>query len=134
MSSLTAPRISWKGVTYQTQARSVSLTYEAETVDDSVFGVGTRSAAGGLKAWNVDIEFIANESSNGGNTNDLFADMGSTGTLALRPTTNAISSTNPEYTGTALLTSMTPVDGSVGDLRVNAVSFQNAGALSRNES
>lgn len=44
-------------------------------------------------------------------------------TVAVRPTTGAISSTNPEYTATCVLLEYSPLDGDVGELSETEVEF-----------
>lgn len=130
MPVLTDARIEINSADKSAQARSVTLNYGAEEVEDTAFGDSTRSQEGGLNTWDGQIEFYADETS-GGNTVDVFALIGTTTTIAIRPTSSAISGTNPEYSGTALITSMEPVSGSVGDSQINTVNFVNAGDLSR---
>ena len=36
--------------------RSVTLNYEAESLDDTLMGDTTRTHIGGLKAWSADVE------------------------------------------------------------------------------
>jgi hypothetical protein len=44
-------------------------------------------------------------------------------TVAVKPTTAAISSTNPEYSGTCILLEYSPLNGSVGELSETSVTF-----------
>lgn len=133
MSVLTDAVVNWNGTDYSAQVRSVTTSYEAEETDDTAMGDNTRSAEGGLKAWSIDVEFFADETS-GGNLADLFADVGTTQTLQVRKSSAAIAADNPEYAGTALLTTIEPVSGTVGDQQMNNASFVAAGDLSRNTS
>lgn len=118
------------GTDYSAFVRSVTLNYGAEETDDTAMGDDTRSAAGGLKEWDGEIEFFAGEGSGEPNA-DLFSQIGSTATTTIKRDSAAVAADNPEYTGTALFTGETPVEGTVGDQQMNAVSFVAAGDLSR---
>lgn len=124
--------VSINSVVLSDHVRSVSLTYEAEVLDDSTMGVGgTRSHRAGLKNWTVDVEFLSDEAAaEVGAT--LFPLVGAAAfPVIIKPTSDAISSTNPAYTGNAILASLPVLSGQVGDLAVSNARFQSAGALDR---
>ena len=113
--------------------RSLTLSYSAETQDDTAMGDTTRSATGGLKNWSADIEWYADEAANEP-SRILFSAVGGTATLAIKPVASATSTANPVYTGTALCTSIEPVAGEVGAMQMLRSTFVAAGALSRSTS
>jgi len=134
---LKGARIAWGGTVVSTRANQVTINYGAETQDATAFSDGTRINKGGLKTWDISVEFFTDESTSGStsgvNLNEtMFADVGSSTTIAVRPTTNATSSTNPEYTGTGLLSAFSPLSGSVGDMAAATAEIASAGTLSRN--
>jgi hypothetical protein len=49
--------------------------------------------------------------------------IGETVAIVVKPTGEAVSATNPTYTGTFLVTSYSPFSGSVGDLATLSVTF-----------
>lgn len=110
--------------------RSASLSYEAEAVDETNMSDTTRTNLGGLLNYAVEIEFSQDFAANEVDAT-LFSLVGTTTTVAIKPTSGATSATNPEFTGTMLLQSYTPMTGSVGDLATATASFVPAGALSR---
>lgn len=125
------PYISINGVELTRRGTSITLNYESEVIDQTAFGDTNRAVIGGFKNWSVDIEFWADYDA-GQVDATLFPLVGSsTFTVAIRPTTNARSSTNPEFTGTGLLVSYTPISGSAGEMARSPVRIQNAGPLSR---
>ena len=113
--------------------RSLTLSYSAESIDDTAMGDTTRSATGGLKAWNADVTFFSDEAANEP-SRLLFSGVGATATLAIKPVVSATSTANPVYTGTALCTSIEPVAGEVGAMQMLRATFVSAGALSRSTS
>lgn len=128
---LTNAFISWKGTNLSAKCRSLTLTYESEVQDGTAFTDGTRIRKGGLKVWGVEAEFYVDESTSGGVNASLFPDVGTTGTLLVKPTTGAVSSTNPSYSGTAILANFGPLGGTVGEIAVGGASFQSSGTLTR---
>jgi hypothetical protein len=127
---LTDAWIKWKTKVLSAKANSVALSYEAEIQDATAFTDGTRIRKGGLKVWGVEVDMFTDESSGGVNAT-LFADVGSTGTLIVSPTTAGPSSSNPHYTGTAVLAEFSPIGGSVGEMAAASASFMSSGTLSR---
>ena len=110
--------------------RSVSINYEAEAVDDTNMGDSTRSNTGGLKNWSIDVEFSQDYAANEVDAT-LFSLVGSTTTVVVLPTSASVSSTNPSFTGTGLLTTYNGIQGSVGDHATATASFVPAGDLTR---
>lgn len=126
--------VEWNSTDLSSYVRSVTLSYEAETGDETAMGDDTRINLGGLKNWSVEVEF--NQDYAGSAVDDtLFSDVGNTATIKIRPDAGAVASDNPEFSGTALLSSYPPVGGSVGDNpHTTTASFVSAGTLSRSTS
>ena len=127
---LTDAVFSWNSVDLSDYTKSITISYEAETVDETAMGDTTRINLGGLKNWSMDVELINDEAASAV-AQTLFADVGVQRTVLVRPSSSSVSSTNPNYTGTGLLVSFPPVGGSVGDLNRGSIRIVSAGALSR---
>ena len=119
---LTDARVEYDSVDLSAFVTSVALTYESEAQDDTAMGDDTRSNLGGLKNWSAEIEFNQDFAASGPDAT-LFAKVGSIANLKIRKTSAAIGSTNPEYSGDALLTSYPPFGNSVGDKATTSASF-----------
>lgn len=133
---LTDARIEIDANVVSTDANQVSLSYEAETQDDTAFGDDTRSSAGGLKNWSAEVTFLQDFAA-AGIDSIMFPLVGTTVTVKFRSTTAAIGGSNPEYTGSAVISSYSPFGGSVGDMATANVSMVPGGAsptLARNTS
>lgn len=124
--------ISINSVDLSDHVRQVTLNYEAETQDDTVMGDDTRSVAGGLKNWSMQIEF--NQDFAAAKVDKtLFDIVGTAVVCVLKPTSGAVSATNPSFTGTGLIQNYNPMGGSVGDQAIAPVTIQAAGTLVRAE-
>jgi len=111
--------------------KSCTLNYEAEMLDDTVMGDTTRSNMAGLLNWSIDVEFLQDFASAKVDAT-LFSLVGAAAfTVILKPTSGSVSSTNPSFTGSAVLESYPPMTGSVGDLESVSVTFRSAGTLAR---
>ena len=110
--------------------QAVRFNYEAEQQDDSAMGDTTRSMKGGLKIWDFEFDVLQDWASS--NIDSIaFAAVGTTLTVAVRPTTGSRSATNPDYTGTGLVTGYNPLGNAVGEIAVTTIKVVNAGTLSR---
>lgn len=115
---LTDARIAINGTDLSDHGNQVSISYEAETQDDTAFGDDTRSNAGGLKNWSASVTFLQDFAS-GEVDATLFPLVGTAVTVSFRGTSGAKSTTNPDYgdgTTTGLIQSYSPFGNSVGDM------------------
>ncbi len=128
---LTDAFVSFNAIDLSASVKSVTLDYSAEALDVTAMGDTTHIRLGGLKDWNASVEFHQDYAA--GNVDaTLFPLVGSTAVLIIRPDkSDAVSATNPNFTGTALLESYSPVGGAVGEVAATSASFQAAGALTR---
>ena len=116
--------ISIGGVQLESKANSVTLNYEVESVDVTSFdGSGARKFAGGLVNLSVEIalmqDFAASQTEA-----TIYPLVGTTTTVIIKPTSAALSATNPQYTVTgAYLSSHTPVAGGIGELSMTTLSL-----------
>lgn len=124
------PQVLINAVDLSDHLLSATLTYTADAPEFTASGDGTREYLGGLKAWSVSLEFNQDyAASNVDGT--MFSIVGTVVAFTLKPTSGAISTTNPEYQGNVVVTSYQPVGGSVGDAMTAPVSLQGTGALTR---
>lgn len=123
------------GVDLSDKVKSMTLNTGVETQDPSAMGVNTRLAIAGLGTWSVAVTF--NQDFAAGEVDATLAPLvgpNLTAALVIRPDAGAKSATNPEYTGTAVISSYQPIGGSVGDLAVAPVTFVAASDLTRDAS
>ncbi len=111
--------------------KSATLNQTANELEDTAMGDTFKSRIGGLKDWSIEIEFNADFGAAAVDATLAAIGVGSTTSIAIKPTSGAISTTNPEWSGTALLKDYGAVSGSVGDLLTSKASFSGSGALTR---
>jgi hypothetical protein len=112
---------------------SVSITTSEDVVETT--GFSSTSAAGrtrvaGLADNSVTLEFHQDfATSNVEQT--IYPLIGTTTTVVVKPTSAAVSATNPSYTFTALVSEWQPLSGSVGELATASVTWPVSGAITK---
>lgn len=114
------------------QVKSVSLPMTIAQLDATTMGSDTTVHEPGLKGFSMDIEFL-NDFTDDEEDEDLYAlwDGRTKFTVALRPTSDAVGTGNPEYQFTGFISAWNPVQGSVGDLAGGTITITNTTALTR---
>ena len=109
---------------------SVRVNESFEVVDATKMGDTARSRLQGLVDWSIDIEFRQDfAASKVDATMAAFPAAGAT--ITVKPTTAAVSATNPSYAGTAILESYGTISGTVGEDATVSARFVGSGALTR---
>lgn len=120
------------GVNLSDHVRSVSLSYEADELDTTAMSsTAARTRIAGLKSWQLELEFNQDYAASSVDAT-LFPLVGAAAfAVAVRPVNAAISTTNPEFQGNAILTSYSPTGNSVGDLATTSATLMGSGDLTR---
>jgi hypothetical protein len=130
--TLTDAYISLNAVVLSDHANSLEITYEAEDIDTTAFGVGgARDHIAGLKAWSATITFQQDHAAASVDATLFPLLGGSSFACEFRPTSGAVSATNPKYTGNAILLSYNPISGEVGEFSSVSVPLSGVGVLTR---
>lgn len=129
--------VSASGVTDLTSfVQSVTLNIELDTPEATSMGDKDRVRLYGLRQWSMDVTFFQDFDS--GSVDSILWDIINNDkfvTLWVKPDKNAaISTTNPQYTGKAVLPAHSPLSGSIGDVSTISVTFNSSGQLTRNTS
>jgi len=127
---LTGEYLTVNSVNYSDHMKSAVLTFEvAEKDTTSHASGGWEEVKGGLKRGTLAVEFMDDVADNDIDE-ELFALLGTVVAYALRPTSDAISTANPEYQGSVLITSHS-IGGGVGDLATKSLTWPTSGAPTR---
>lgn len=110
-------------VDLSTYVSSLTLNYEVDQVSIDSMGITGHVFTGGLQNISLDVTFNQDFAATKVAAT-LDALIGVPTTVVVKPTSGAVSATNPSYTLTnTLLTATQPVAGSVGDLASMSVTF-----------
>jgi len=122
--------VSINGTDFSTNLNSVELALEADDLETTAFGQGFRTRIGGLKQASLTLNFMQDFGS--GSVDQVLSPLlASLATVVLKPTSGTVSSTNPSFTMTALVTQYSPMASSVGDLATLSVTFPVSGTVTR---
>jgi hypothetical protein len=109
---------------------SVTITTDVAEVATTAFGGSAVTRVGGLRDNSVQLEFHQDYAAS--NLESIvYPLIGTVAAITVKPTSGAISDTNPEYQFNALISSWTPVAGAVGDLATVSVTWQISGAITK---
>jgi hypothetical protein len=109
----------------------IELTCEVDEKDVTTFGsAGWMEVLGGLAKGQLAVTF-KNDYVDNELDEDLFAIFGTVVAFATRPTSAAVGTGNPSYSGSVLIKELKPVAGAVGDVAEQDVTWPTSGAVSR---
>ena len=120
---MTDASLTVNSVDLSTYVTSITLNYEKDSVEVTAMGSSGHTFTGGLQNISLDVTFNQDFAATKVAAT-LDALIGSTTTVVVKPTSGAVSATNPSYTiSNAFLAGTQPVNGSTGDLAQMSVSF-----------
>ena len=104
----------------QVTAATINQTFDE--LEITAMGNTSHVFAKGLEASTVTLDFLNSYAASEVATT-LQSAYGTTVALTIKPKSDAISATNPEYQTNILVNNLTPVSGSVGDLSTQSITF-----------
>jgi hypothetical protein len=140
---LTDASIELGGTDISEYVASITLNTPEDVVETTAFGpVGARTRVSGLKDHSVSLEFHNDFASGALESVVQTIGIGNLTNLIVKPTSDAISATNPAYkadnsgsgatkAGQVLISEWTPLNGAVGDLATVSVTWPVSGQIVR---
>ncbi|MFW6091953.1 MAG: radical SAM protein [Actinomycetota bacterium] len=130
--ALTNEYVEINSVDLSSHVKSAVLTLDGAQLDDTAMGDDWTSMIGGLKSGTLAITF--NDDFDASAVDDtLWPLFNTVTTFVVRPDAGSASGTNPEYSG-SILVSQHALGGQVGDLASKQLTFQTSGTVSRETS
>ena len=125
---LTNANISIAATDVSSSVASVQIETSADEVETTAFGDTGKTRVGGLLDTTISLSMHNDYSAIEGLVYPL---IGSTTTIVVKPNGTAVSTTNPSYTATVLVTGWSPVNGAVGELNTADVSWPVSGIVTK---
>jgi len=123
---LSNPTVTINSVDLQDQCTSATINYVYEQLETTAFGDTARkfggSAVTSLQNNSVEIELYQSYAASETEAT-IFGLVGINTTIVIKPTSAAVSATNPSYTISGYLESHTPINASLGELSTITLSF-----------
>jgi hypothetical protein len=116
--------VSVAGTDLSDHVREVKLDMSAEDLDATAMGATSRAHAVGLRDDRIEITFLQDyAASKVDATLSPLVSSGTPFTIIVKPTSAAVSATNPSYTLSSLLFDYSPIDATVGEISMPEVVF-----------
>jgi hypothetical protein len=118
--------------TISANVAQVTIALEADDIETTNFaGNGWRERIGGLKQGTFSMD-VHQDMAVGSIDSQFWSSLGGTAAIKVRPGgTAAIGSANPSYEFSVLVQAINPIDGAVGDLSTQSISWPITGAVER---
>ena len=121
-------QVTVNSVDLSTYVTSATLNRTVDELEVTAMGDSGHKFVAGLEASTVTIDFLNDwASAKVGQTLDSL--MGTTTTVTMKPGSGATSATNPLYTFSVLVNNITPINGAVGDLATQSVTWNVSGTI-----
>lgn len=130
---LTDVEVTVNSVDLSDHIASVTIDQSFNEVTTTAFGDAGVTRIAGLEDSSVSLEFHQDFAASSVDAT-LNALVGSTTSVVVKPTSSAVSATNPSYTMTCLVNQWNPISGGAGDLSTVSVTWPVSGAITRAES
>ena len=101
---------------------SATINRSFDELEVTAMGDTAHKFVKGLEASTITLDFL-NDTATGEVLQTLQAAWGTTVPLTLKQTSAAVSATNPEYQTTVLVNNTTDINGAVGDIGTQSITF-----------
>ena len=107
---------------------SATINRSFDELEVTAMGDSGHKFVKGLEASSLTLDFL-NDTATGKVLQTLQAAWGTNVTVVLKQTSAAVSATNPSYTMTCLINNTTDINGAVGDLSTQSLTFNVSGTI-----
>ena len=131
---LTDASVVINGVNLSEFITSVSLSTSDDVVDTTGFGVGARTRVAGLSDNSVTLEFNQDFATGGPEVsiNAVGSSLvGTTPTIVVKPSSGAVSASNPSYSFSAVVAEWQPLSSAVGELATISTTWPISGVITK---
>lgn len=115
-------------VDLSTLVSNVTINRSFDELEVTSLGDSGHRMVKGLEASSITIDFF-NDPESAKTLQTLNSTWGTNTTVTFKQTSAAVSATNPLYTMTCLVNNITPVNGAVGDLSTQSVTWNVSGTI-----
>jgi len=107
---------------------SVTINRSFDELEVTAMGDSGHKFIKGLEASSITIDFFNDEASSK-TLQTLNSTWGTNTTVTVKQTSAVVSATNPLYTMTCLVNNITPINGAVGDISTQSVTWNVSGVI-----
>jgi len=127
---LTDAKVTINSVVLSSSISSVTIDTKYDILETTSFGSSSKTRLPGLADNSVMLDFFQDYAAANVEAT-IFPLIGSTTTIVVQPASTAVSTTNPTYTFTALVSEWTPLKGGIGQLATASVTWPITGSITK---
>lgn len=127
---LTNPSISIGGTDLSGYVTSVTLDTKYDIVETTAFGDTAKKRVAGLADNSIALEF-QQDFAGGAVEATIYPLLGTAASVIIKPVATTVSTTNPSYTVSAVVSEWQPLKGGIGQLATASVTWPVSGAITK---
>jgi hypothetical protein len=127
---LTNPSITIGGVDLSDHISNITLETKYDIVETTTFGSTAKTRVAGLADNQVTLDFMQDFASSSVEAT-IYPLLGTTTSIVIKPVAGTTTTTNPQYTISALVADWTPLKGGIGQLATASVTWPVSGAITK---
>lgn len=123
-------KITLNGTDLTSACHAVTLDVTANEVETTTFGTTYKTVVGGILSGSAKLDFYQDFGAAGVDS-VIWPLLNTVGTLVVTPTSGSVTSTNPKYTASVLISNYQPLAANIGDLAGFSVTWPTTGTVVR---
>ena len=128
---LTDAKVTINSVILSDHINNITIDTKYDIVETTAFGsTAAKTRVAGLADNSVTLDFMQDYAAANVEAT-IYPLIGQTTTIVVQPTSSAVSTTNPTYTFTALVSEWQPLKGQIGSLATASVTWPISGAITK---
>jgi hypothetical protein len=127
---LTDAKVTINSVVLSDHISSVTIDTKDDIVETTAFGSSAKTRVAGLVDNNVTFDFMQDYAAANVEAT-IYPLIGTATTIVVQPTSAVVSTTNPTYTFSAIVSEWQPLKGGIGQLATASVTWPISGAITK---
>ena len=127
---LTKQSITIGGIDLSDHINNITLETKYDIIETTTFGSTSKSRVAGLADNSVSLDFMQDFGSSSVEST-IYPLLGTATTIVIKPVAGTTTTTNPQYTISAVVSDWTPLKGGIGQLATASVTWPVSGAITK---
>jgi hypothetical protein len=127
---LTNASVSIAGTDLSTSITNITLETKYDIIETTTFGNTAKTRVAGLADNQITLDFLQDFAASSVEAT-IYPLLGTTQTIIVKPVSGSTTTTNPQYTMSALISDWTPLKGAVGQLSTASVTWPISGTIAK---
>jgi hypothetical protein len=127
---LTNASVSIAGTDLSTSITNITLETKYDIIETTTFGNTAKTRVAGLADNQITLDFLQDFAASSVEAT-IYPLLGTAQTIIVKPVSGSTTTTNPQYTVSALISDWTPLKGAVGQLATASVTWPISGTITK---